>query len=117
MSKAPKRGPLGSEKPTNSMKSRVARHALAKRSSHKRAKAQNVKHIPKGRLEEATAKLDSQLAHVQALYAVRLSPIAIRIAVDLNGRQRPEVHAASKETPTHNSNVSVEGLGDILQGL
>ena len=46
--------------------------ALAKQSARKRAKSQSVKHIPKGRLEEATAELDSQLAQVQALYAVRV---------------------------------------------
>lgn len=115
MSKAPaKRGPQGAAKPT---KSRVAWCALSKQSSHKRAKSQNVKHVPKARLEEATAKLDSQLAHVQALYAVRLSPRAIRIAVDLNRTQGPDIHAASKATPTLISNVSVEGLGDILRGL
>lgn len=66
MSKISKRGSaLG--KP---IKSRDARHAVAKQSAHKRAKSQSVKHIPKGRLEEATAELDNQLTQVQELYAV-----------------------------------------------
>ena len=71
MSKASKRA-SGSGK---SSRSRDTRHALAKQSAHKRVKSQSVKHIPKGRLEEATAELDSQLAHVQALYAVRVRSI------------------------------------------
>lgn len=115
MSKASKRAPSVGKH----IKSRGVRYALAKQSVHKRAKAQSVKHVPKGRLEEATAELDSQLAHVQALYAVRMCPIVLsELRLNLNGPQRPEANLATGEADSADkSNVSVEGLGDILRGL